>query len=85
MRLSKNDLVGGDQASCMLEARMANSFMNMFMRFPWATADQQQLEGRSAFVECVQPGKGPALTTAAGASACAGTQRLHEHRGGVVR
>ena len=42
------------------------------MHFPWATADQQQLEGRSAFaafVECVQPGKGPALTTAAVAAA----------------
>ena len=35
-------------------------------------ADQQRLEGRSAFeafVECVQPGKGPALSTAAVASA----------------
>ena len=74
MRLSKNDLLGGDQASCMLdlEARIANSFMNRFLRLPWATADQQQLEGRSAFaafVECVQPGKGPALTTAAVAAA----------------
>ena len=40
-----------------LEARIANSFMNRFLRLPWATADQQQLEGRSAFaafVECVQ-------------------------------
>ncbi len=72
MPLSKKDLAGvGAQASCMLEARMDNS-----MRFgdglPWAAADQQHLEGRSAFeafVECVQPGKGPALSTAAVASA----------------
>ena len=72
MPLSKKDLAGvGAQASCMLEARIDNS-----IRFgdglPWAAADQQHLEGRSAFeafVECVQPGKGPALSTAAVASA----------------
>lgn len=70
-RLSKKDLAGGAQASCMLEARIDNS-----IRFgdglPWAAADQQHLEGRSAFeafVECVQPGKGPALSTAAVAAA----------------
>ena len=34
MRLFTNDLVGGDQASCMLEARIANSFMNRFLRLP---------------------------------------------------
>ena len=72
MRLSKNSFVGGDQASCILEARIAGSFCNRFLRLPWANDDQQQLEGRSAFaafVECVQPGKGPALTTAAVAAA----------------
>ena len=56
----------------MLEARIGSGFMNRFRRLPWAPADQQQLEGRSAFaafVECVQPGKGPALTTAAVAAA----------------
>ena len=67
--LKRNDLVGGDQASCMLEALVAS---NRFLRLPWAAADQQQLEGRSAFVAfaaSVQPGKGPALTTAAVAAA----------------
>ena len=81
MPLSKKDLAGvGAQASCMLEARIDNS-----IRFgdglPWAAADQQHLEGRSAFeafVECVQPGKGPALSTAAVAAA-AGTADRERH------
>ena len=59
--LKRNDLVGGDQASCMLEALVASSFSNRFLRLPWAAADQQQLEGRSAFVAFVASAQGRLL------------------------
>ena len=74
-RLSKKDLAGGAQASCMLEARIDNSIRfgdGLFRGQPPTSRAAQHLEGRSAFeafVECVQPGKGPALSTAAVAAA----------------
>ena len=67
MRLSRRDLAGGADASCMLEARITNlaSFGEAADGYPWASA--ADLEGRStfeAFVDCVQPGRGPALRVA---------------------
>ena len=69
--LSKRSIVVGDN-SCMLEAVVRNmaAFGDPANGYPWATAED--LVGRTpfeAFVNCVQPGRGPLLKPAAVAAA----------------
>ena len=84
--LTPTSFTNGDN-SCMLEAVVRNitAFGSPDSGYPWATAED--LVGRTpfeAFVNCVQPGRGPLLKPAAVAAALLIAMGVCSHRFSVL-